>query len=135
VFSGTSVGTPQWAALTAIADQVAQRRLGNINPALYAIGQGKRAVVAFHDITVGNNSFQSVPGYAATPGWDAASGWGSPKARNLVSKLASSQAENGDQSNAGQGEQNQARPRRPSVEKAHTVKPLGGAVAGPRAVR
>jgi subtilase family serine protease len=135
VFSGTSVGTPQWAALTAIADQVAQRRLGNINPALYAIGQGKRAVVAFHDITVGNNSFQSVPGYAATTGWDAASGWGSPKARNLVSKLASSQAENGDQSNAGQGEQNQARPRRPSVEKAHTVKPLGGAVAGPRAVR
>jgi subtilase family serine protease len=94
-FFGTSAGTPQWAGLTAIADQVAQRHLGNINPALYAIGQGKRAGAAFHDIAVGNNAFESVPGYTATPGWDAASGWGSPRAANLVATLASSRAESG----------------------------------------
>ncbi len=35
---GTSAGSPQWAAITAIVDQLAKRRSGNINPALYALG-------------------------------------------------------------------------------------------------
>lgn len=88
VFGGTSCGTPQWAALAAIADQVGKRRLGNINPALYAIGQSPAYASAFHDITVGDNGFPPVAGYAAMTGWDPASGLGSPIAENLVPLLA-----------------------------------------------
>ena len=95
--SGTSAGTPQWAGLVADADAVAHRRLGNVNPALYSIGQGPRAAEAFHDITSGNNSFEEVTGYEAGPGWDAASGWGSPYATVLMRLLAASKAEHGDQ--------------------------------------
>jgi subtilase family serine protease len=100
-FAGTSLGAPQWAALTAISDQVAGRRLGNINPALYAIAESKQYAGTFHDITVGNNSFPPVTGFSAAPGWDPASGWGSPIAENLVAQLASSHAESGDQSVGG----------------------------------
>jgi subtilase family serine protease len=88
VFGGTSAGAPQWAGLVAIADQAAGRRLGNINPTLYAIAKGKRYARSFHDITVGNNDFPPVTGYAATPGWDAASGWGTPRASKLVRELS-----------------------------------------------
>jgi subtilase family serine protease len=98
IFSGTSSGTPQWAALTAITDQLAGRRLGNINPALYAIAQGSRASRALHDITTGNNNFGPVTGYPAGTGWDAVTGWGSPNAGKLAALLASSTAETGDQS-------------------------------------
>ena len=87
-FGGTSIGAPQWAGLTAIADQAAGQRLGNINPALYSIATGRDYSRAFHDITEGNNSFAGVTGYSAAPGWDAASGWGSPIASFLVPKLA-----------------------------------------------
>jgi subtilase family serine protease len=97
-FGGTSAGTPQWAALAAIADQVAQRRLGNINPALYTLGKSHAAANTYHDITVGNNDFPPVTGYAATPGWDPASGWGSPIASSLVEALASGTSPSGDQS-------------------------------------
>jgi subtilase family serine protease len=86
--SGTSLGAPQWAGLTAIAAQVAGHRLGNINPALYSIAKGKDYSRAFHDVTTGNNSFGSVTGFSAAPGWDAASGWGSPIAEFLVPRLA-----------------------------------------------
>src|SRR5581483_8330936 len=36
-FGGTSAGSPQWAAITAIVDQIAGHRVGNINPALYLL--------------------------------------------------------------------------------------------------
>ena len=48
-FGGTSAGSPQWAGLTAITDQLAGGRVGNINKTLYILGkkdQGKY----FHDI-------------------------------------------------------------------------------------
>jgi subtilase family serine protease len=121
VFGGTSAGAPQWAALTAIADQVAQRRLGNINPALYAIGKSNRAPQAFHDITVGNNDFPPVTGYAAAPGWDAASGWGSPQASKLVKDLVSSNAEHGDQSSPIN---KRASSSNPGAGKEHRFKPF-----------
>ena len=87
IFYGTSAGTPQWAGIAAIADQASGRDLGNLNPALYRLGQSSRQS-PFHDITTGNNDFQSISGYAAVPGWDAASGWGSPIASVLVADLA-----------------------------------------------
>ena len=88
-FSGTSCGSPQWAALVAIANQVAGHRLGDINPTLYALGQSGADV--YNDVTVGNNSVPApfdITGFSAGPGWDAATGWGSPKANNLVPALA-----------------------------------------------
>lgn len=90
IFDGTSVGTPQWAGLTAITDQIAGHDLGNINPGLYALGTAAGYPTDFHDITVGNNNFDGITGYPATPGWDPASGWGSPKANTLLPALAAS---------------------------------------------
>ena len=85
IFAGTSVGTPQWAALATIANQVAGHPLGNINPELYSMSQNSDT---FNDITVGNNDFPPVTGYQAKPGWDAASGLGSPEANHIVRHLA-----------------------------------------------
>jgi subtilase family serine protease len=89
IFDGTSVGTPQWAAIVAIADQTAGHPLGNVNPALYDLGVAHTTYAAvFHDITTGNNDFPPISGYSAQPGWDAASGLGTPIANNLVPELA-----------------------------------------------
>jgi subtilase family serine protease len=89
IFGGTSAGSPQWAALTALADQAAGHQLGFLNPTLYAIANSPFYASAFHDITVGNNMWDvaGVPGYAAHRGWDAASGLGSPNAIVLLSLL------------------------------------------------
>jgi subtilase family serine protease len=81
---GTSEGSPDWAGLAADLDQLAGHPLGLLNPYLYALGA---AGIGFHDITVGNNGQDGVPGYSATPGWDAASGWGTPDLSQLFSDV------------------------------------------------
>jgi subtilase family serine protease len=93
IFGGSSEATPIFAGIVALADQVAHRRLGNINAALYALGalsQSKNN--PFHtgivDITRGNNSFGNVTGYTARPGYDLASGWGTIGAAPFVHALA-----------------------------------------------
>jgi subtilase family serine protease len=96
-FGGTSAGSPQWAAVTAIADQAAGHDLGFINSALYHIGQAPpRYSAGFHDITSGTNSaveFDSnnnpvtVLGYNAGAGWDAVTGLGSPIVNQLIPML------------------------------------------------
>jgi subtilase family serine protease len=90
-FGGTSVGTPGWAAILAIAGQKAGHNLGFANLALYLIGLNKKTYAAdFHDITSGNNSVVedvSVTGYNAGSGWDATTGFGSPAASQLVNDL------------------------------------------------
>jgi subtilase family serine protease len=85
---GTSVSTPLWAAIIALADQYAGRDLGFVNPALYQIGRSLSYHQAFHDITTGNNTAQDIAGYQAAPGWDPVTGWGSPDAQVLVPLLA-----------------------------------------------
>jgi subtilase family serine protease len=88
LFGGTSAGSPQWSAITAIADQNAGRDLGFINRALYHIGQAQRRYSAdLFDVISGNNSFGGVTGFNAGPGWDATTGLGSPSANNLVGDL------------------------------------------------
>jgi subtilase family serine protease len=82
---GTSEGSPDWAGLAADLDQFAHHPLGLLNPYFYALGA---AGIGFHDITVGNNSQDGVPGYSATPGWDAASGWGTPNLAQLFGDIA-----------------------------------------------
>jgi subtilase family serine protease len=89
---GTSASAPIWAALMALADQYAGRRLGFINPAIYQIARSSRYHQAFHDITTGNNTAQfpsaTIAGYQAGPGWDPVTGWGSPNAQVLIPLLA-----------------------------------------------
>ena len=96
ISGGTSAGSPQWAAIMALADQAAGKRLGFINAAIYRIGRGPFYRNAFHDIVTGNNTFTklvaggetiTVPGYDATPNWDAATGLGTPIVSELVPLL------------------------------------------------
>ena len=88
---GTSASTPFWAAVVAIANQVAGHPLGFINPVLYKLGVARQG--DFHDITSGNNSVHldgvSVTGFQATQGWDAVTGWGVPQAYQFIGDLIS----------------------------------------------
>ena len=86
---GTSLSCPQWAALVAIADQMAGHGLGLINPALYAVANGAHYSSDFFDVTTGNNNGgqSSIPGYPATAGWDPITGLGTPNAANLIPDL------------------------------------------------
>jgi subtilase family serine protease len=96
-FGGTSAGSPQWAAITAIANQRAGHRLGFLNAAIYQIGRVSKGYPAsFHDITDGTNSALEVDsdgnevditGFAAGIGWDATTGFGSPIDTSLVDYL------------------------------------------------
>jgi kumamolisin len=87
VVGGTSAAAPFWAGLIALANQQGNRRLGFLNPRLYAIGQQSTsgANTAFHDVTGGGNLY-----YQATPGWDYSTGWGSPNAAVLLPLLLAS---------------------------------------------
>jgi subtilase family serine protease len=90
--SGTSSSTPLWAGVIALADQLAGRHLGFVNPALYAIARGPAYHRAFHDVVTGDNSILwptgVYTGYTAGPGWDPVTGLGSPDAQYLVPLLA-----------------------------------------------
>jgi subtilase family serine protease len=89
---GTSASAPIWAALIALADQYAGRRLGFVNPAIYRIAGSRYYHQAFHDITAGDNTAEFPPatitGYRAAPGWDPVTGLGSPDAQVLIPLLA-----------------------------------------------
>lgn len=97
LFGGTSAGAPQWAAITAIADQRAGTSLGFLNTAIYHVVQAHQAYAqSLHDITVGTNSSLqfdvlnnpvNIPGFNAGIGWDAATGAGTPMAPGIVSEL------------------------------------------------
>jgi subtilase family serine protease len=89
IIGGTSLATPQWAGLVAIADQIAGHGLGQINPTLYALASGPGYSTYFYDVTTGNNQANpTVPGYPATTGWDPVTGLGTPNAAALVPALA-----------------------------------------------
>ena len=93
ILGGTSEATPMFAGLVALADQVAGRRLGAINTALYALGTASRAAdpllrTGIIDVTSGGNTYGPVAGYAAAPGYDLASGWGTVDAARFVPALA-----------------------------------------------
>ncbi len=92
VVGGTSAGSPQWAAIIALANQYSASQghgaLGYINPALYQLAESSAYATDFHDITVGNNKLGGVlPGFSAATGYDAATGWGTPNVANLIPDL------------------------------------------------
>ena len=87
-FAGTSAAAPLWAGLVALANQKLGRRVGFLNPALYALSP---FLAAFRDIVNGNNdnSGASPPlPFASGPGWDACTGLGSPNGTALTLALA-----------------------------------------------
>lgn len=85
---GTSSGSPQWAAITADADQAAGHSLGFLNPTLYAIGANPSEYAAdFHDVTSGDNGFAG-PGFSAGVGYDIPTGLGTPNVANLINDLS-----------------------------------------------
>jgi subtilase family serine protease len=88
VVGGTSSGSPQWAGIAAMADQVAGRDLGFLNPRLYALAANPATYTAdFHDVAVGCNQTSSIPGYCASTGWDAVTGLGTPDVAHLIPDL------------------------------------------------
>ena len=100
LFGGTSAGSPQWAGITAIANQLAGKRLGYLNAAFYHIRQTPPNYgPSFHDVTIGDNSaleldadgkVVQVKGFGASSAWDATTGIGSPKANDLVYRMIQS---------------------------------------------
>jgi subtilase family serine protease len=84
IFGGTSAGSPQWAAITAIADQLRHTPLGNFAPGLYTLSPLLYLIGGLHDVTVGSNAFEPGTGYLSTKGFDAASGLGTPNVGVLV---------------------------------------------------
>ena len=94
---GTSVGSPAWAAIVALANQRAGRRLGFLNDTIYSIIASGSYTNGFNDITTGNNTVTgfgpngpiTITGYNAGTGWDAVTGAGTPKVSSLVSLLGS----------------------------------------------
>jgi subtilase family serine protease len=91
VVGGTSVSSPCFAGVVAIADQVNGAPLGFLNDALYKIGADPaRYANDFFDVTTGNNDLlqnPQDPNYAASTGWDPVTGLGTPNAVNLVPDL------------------------------------------------
>jgi hypothetical protein len=79
---GTSVATPIWAGIAAVAGQASGAPLGFLNPALYSVLRSGGYSTDFHDITTGNN------GYSAGPGWDPVTGIGSPVVGALIPALS-----------------------------------------------
>ena len=86
---GTSASTPVWAAIEAIANQMAGHPLGFINPGLYKLATSATYQQDFHNITEGNNSNPQagVKGYSAAPGWNPVTGLGTPNAEKLIPDL------------------------------------------------
>ena len=101
IFGGTSAGSPQWAGITAMANQAHGSPLGFLNDKLYSIpGATAGTSTVFHDIRAtgtiygdgsgpnNNKLFGTEPGFSATTGWDDASGLGTPDVANVIAALA-----------------------------------------------
>ncbi len=95
ISGGTSAGSPQWAGITALANQLGHKRLGLINPYLYLTFGLSNAIYTstFHDIKTGTNGITladangnplTFTGFNAQKGWDATTGWGSPVVSKFV---------------------------------------------------
>lgn len=81
---GTSLGSPSWAALIALADQGRTSALGDANTPLYGLAQTSYTS-DYRDVTTGSNT-----GYSAGTNYDFVTGLGSPLANTLVPALAAS---------------------------------------------
>jgi subtilase family serine protease len=107
IVGGTSEASPLFSGVVALADQVAGHKLGDLNPALYAMGRGgsRSGIVP---ISSGTNSYTfcqasdvqaggscasssdlvNVPGFNAHGSYNDAAGWGTVDAAKFVPALA-----------------------------------------------
>ncbi len=90
IVGGTSESSPTVAAITALADQAAGHRLGQINSELYALQHyvGYNRLSGLVQVTQGNNGFGSVTGFSAGSGYNDAAGLGTLNAAEFVPALA-----------------------------------------------
>jgi kumamolisin len=81
---GTSAVAPLMAGLIALLSQAKGKKVGFLNPFLYA-SAGKGVV---KDVTSGTNAIlHTVKGYNAGPGWDACTGLGTPDGTAILNNL------------------------------------------------
>ncbi|WP_406207148.1 S53 family peptidase [Kitasatospora sp. NBC_01560] len=85
---GTSEATPIFSGVVALADQLAGRRLGQLNWRLYGLNLLPQQWSGLVDVTTGDNSWDKVTGYQAAKGYDLASGLGTVDAAKFVHALA-----------------------------------------------
>ncbi|MGH3395735.1 MAG: S53 family peptidase [Streptosporangiaceae bacterium] len=91
---GTSLATPLFAGVVAMADQVAGHPLGLINPAIYKMVAARDPGLV--DVTSGTNTVTgsrdgkvvTIRGYPARPGYDLVTGAGTVNAADFVPELA-----------------------------------------------
>ncbi len=89
---GTSLAAPAWAGITKMLDQISGHRQGNLNPLIYKLASQNLAGNGLRDVTSGNNTFNSVPGFSASFGYDEASGWGSVDIATFINAANSANA-------------------------------------------
>ena len=97
--AGTSVATPYFAGLVAIADQALHTRLGLINPLLYRLEQARAPGIV--SVTKGSNTVSfiqngkdiTVPGYQARAGYNLVTGVGTIDAARFIEDLRELEAE------------------------------------------
>jgi subtilase family serine protease len=91
---GTSLATPLFAGVVAMADQVAGHALGLINPAIYQMAAARDPGLV--DVTSGTNTVTgshdgkavTIRGFPARPGYDLVTGAGTVNAADFVPELA-----------------------------------------------
>jgi kumamolisin len=70
--------SPLWSGLTALLNEALGKRVGFLNPVLYAPAEKASS----GHITSGGDG-----GYSAAPGWDACTGLGTPHGQALLQAL------------------------------------------------
>jgi subtilase family serine protease len=93
LIGGTSLATPLFAGVVAIADQLAGHGLGLLNPAIYKMYAGHAPGIV--DVTAGTStvtfaqdgSVHTVPGWDAVKGYDLATGTGTVNGDLFVPEL------------------------------------------------
>jgi len=84
ISGGTSAVAPLMASLVALLNQAKGKRVGFLNPFLYA--NARSGIV--RDVTVGNNGYPGhYQGYQAGSGWDACTGLGTPDGLAILNNL------------------------------------------------
>lgn len=100
VAGGTSFDSQIFGGMLALIEQKIGKRLGNINPTLYALGNNAAyyntaSSSVFHDVTTGGNAMPCLTGtlecsnggsigFATGTGYDLATGWGSVDLGNMA---------------------------------------------------
>ncbi|PYC76736.1 protease [Streptomyces tateyamensis] len=85
---GTSEASPILSGVVALADQLAGRRLGQINYNMYVLKLLPSQWSGINDVTVGDNGWNGVAGYQAVKGYDLAAGLGTVDGYKFVHALA-----------------------------------------------